>query len=104
MECADLQPKEQWQWCNAFSAYTNLYHCLTCQRVGREYIESFFARRDAKRDMPVAPRRSRGVGDTVAKAIHKVTLGKVKPCGGCKKRQRKLNERFPYKNREKQRA
>jgi hypothetical protein len=39
---------------------------------------------------------SRGLGDTVAKVIQKVTLGKVKPCGKCKKRQAKLNEMVPY--------
>ena len=48
---------------------------------------------------PVAPRRncpkapSRGLGDTVAKITRAIG---IKPCGGCKKRQRILNERFPY--------
>jgi len=37
---------------------------------------------------------SRGLGDTIAKAASK--LG-VKPCGGCKKRQNKLNKMLPYK-------
>ena len=41
--------------------------------------------------------KSKGLGDTLKKAIEKVTLGKVKPCGGCKKRQEKLNKLFPYK-------
>lgn len=40
---------------------------------------------------------SRGLGDDVAKAIHAVTLGLVKPCGGCGERQRKLNEALPYR-------
>ena len=41
--------------------------------------------------------RSRGFGDTVAKAINKYT--NVKPSGdcGCKKRQDKLNKMFPYR-------
>ena len=42
---------------------------------------------------------SRGLGDTVAKAIHIASLGKIQPkkdCG-CKKRQEKLNNLFPYK-------
>lgn len=39
---------------------------------------------------------SRGLGDTVAKVIHRVTRGHAKPCGGCKKRQNRLNEMFPY--------
>ncbi len=47
---------------------------------------------------PVAPKKSRGLGDTVAKIIHKVSRGRVKPCGGCKKRQKKLNKLVPYKS------
>ena len=35
----------------------------------------------------------KGLGDTVKRATEK--LG-VKPCGGCKKRQEKLNEMFSY--------
>ena len=41
--------------------------------------------------------RSKGLGDTVKKVIDKVTRGKVKPCGGCKKRQQRLNKLLPYK-------
>jgi len=40
--------------------------------------------------------KSRGLGDSIAALIHKVTRGKIKPCSGCKKRQAKLNEIFPY--------
>lgn len=40
---------------------------------------------------------SKGLGDTVKKVINKVTRGKVKPCGGCKKRQEALNKIMPYK-------
>tara|TARA_R100000995_G_C3446636_1_gene106008 strand:+ start:511 stop:678 length:168 start_codon:yes stop_codon:yes gene_type:complete len=40
---------------------------------------------------------SKGFGDTVEKVIKKVTAGKVKPCGGCKKRRDALNKMFPYK-------
>lgn len=36
---------------------------------------------------------SRGLGDTVAKITTK--LG-IKPCGGCKKRQKVLNKLIPY--------
>ena len=45
---------------------------------------------------PVAPKKSRGLGDSVAKAIHRVSRGRIKPCGGCKKRQKRLNELIPY--------
>lgn len=38
---------------------------------------------------------SRGIGDSVAKAIQKAT-GK-KPCGGCAKRRDLLNKALPYK-------
>ena len=38
--------------------------------------------------------KSRGLGDTIAKVTKAVG---VKPCGGCKKRQEKLNKILPYK-------
>jgi len=82
-------------WCVELEAYTNATHCLICERNGREYTRKHFAGRDDKR--PVAPKRSRGFGDTVAKAIHKVSRGLIKPCKGCKKRQAKLNKLIPYK-------
>lgn len=39
------------------------------------------------------PMRSRGLGDTVAKITSAVG---IKPCGGCKKRQERLNNLIPY--------
>ena len=48
-------------------------------------------------ETPVAPKNSRGLGDTIAKVIHKVSGGKIKPCGGCKRRQKVLNKIVPYK-------
>ena len=39
---------------------------------------------------------SRGLGDTIAKATRAVG---IKPCGGCKNRQKDYNERFPYDGR-----
>ena len=49
-----------------------------------------------RRNCPAAKRakpKSRGLGDTIAKITRAVG---IKPCGGCKKRQKKLNELFPY--------
>jgi len=37
---------------------------------------------------------SRGLGDTVARITR--TVG-IKPCSGCKRRQQKLNQLFPYR-------
>jgi len=39
--------------------------------------------------------KARGLGDTIAKITS--SLG-IKPCGGCKKRQEKLNKLVPYGN------
>ena len=39
---------------------------------------------------------SKGLGDTIAKITKAVG---IKPCGGCKKRQEKLNKAMPYKSR-----
>lgn len=43
---------------------------------------------------------SRGLGDTVKKVIDKITRGKVKPCGGCKKRKELLNKLIPYEDKD----
>lgn len=40
------------------------------------------------------PPKSRGLGDTIAKVT--TALG-IKPCGGCKKRQDKINQLVPYR-------
>ena len=40
--------------------------------------------------------RSRGLGDTIAKATKAVG---IKPCGGCRKRQEALNRLVPYGSR-----
>ena len=52
----------------------------------------YYGERPPRRNCPRAP--SRGLGDTVAKIT--TAIG-VKPCGGCRKRQKILNERFPYR-------
>lgn len=41
------------------------------------------------------PLASRGLGDTIAKITSAVG---IKPCGGCKKRQEKLNDLVPYRS------
>jgi hypothetical protein len=40
-----------------------------------------------------SPKKSKGLGDTIKKVTDK--LG-IKPCGGCGKRQDKLNRLIPY--------
>ena len=53
-----------------------------------------------KRATDKPPRRkcpnptSRGLGDTVAKFLKRFGFRR---CGGCKRRQKRLNELFPYK-------
>jgi hypothetical protein len=41
---------------------------------------------------------SKGLGDTVSSIIRSVSRGRVKECGGCKKRKELLNSRVPYNN------
>jgi len=43
--------------------------------------------------------KSRGLGDTIKKVVDKVSNGKIKQCGGCKKRQEVLNNLIPYKDK-----
>ncbi len=50
---------------------------------------------EAAKPIPIVPKKSRGLGDTIAKVTSAVG---IKPCGGCKRRQEKLNEMFPYGN------
>jgi hypothetical protein len=40
---------------------------------------------------------SRGLGDTIAKVTSAVG---IKPCGGCKERQEKLNRLVPYRGKD----
>ncbi len=40
--------------------------------------------------------KMRGLGDLVERTIKAVTLGKVKPCEGCKKRRDALNKAVPF--------
>ena len=50
-----------------------------------------------KPDQP-KPDSSQGLGDSIKKVTD--ALG-IKQCGGCKRRQEKLNRLFPYKNYDK---
>ena len=40
--------------------------------------------------------KSRGLGDTVSKAINTISGGRIHECGGCTKRKNTLNRMFPY--------
>lgn len=53
---------------------------------------------------PVPKRKSRslGLGDTVAKFIHWISFGRIKPCCGCRRRQKFLNKVFPYNRKRKE--
>jgi hypothetical protein len=39
---------------------------------------------------------NKGLGDTVSSVIRSVSGGKIKECGGCKKRKDMLNKNFSY--------
>ncbi len=51
-------------------------------------------------DLPQSPvltqPPSRGLGDTIARLIHWLSFGRVRPCGGCRRRQAFLNWLWPY--------
>jgi uncharacterized protein YbjQ (UPF0145 family) len=40
--------------------------------------------------------KSRGLGDTVSKAIKKLSGGHIQECSSCEKRKNALNRMFPY--------
>tara|TARA_R100001463_G_scaffold5098_1_gene17888 strand:- start:365 stop:682 length:318 start_codon:yes stop_codon:yes gene_type:complete len=74
----------------------------TCEKLCPEYKVQQLTQDGS--DLPSTPTKvetSRGLGDTVKKVIETVSFGKIKQkkdCG-CKKRQEKLNEMFPYKDK-----
>lgn len=76
--------------------------CITVCEIyqGNQKIEEF------KEFYQNSPKKSKGLGDTLEKIFVKTGIKKIahkilgKECGGCKKRQKKLNEKFPYKKGE----
>jgi hypothetical protein len=72
----DFQPTGE------FDAHGRPYH--VCARCGRRWAFQRIAQIACKK-------QSLGLGDVVAAAIKWLTGGRVKPCGGCKERQAKLN-------------
>lgn len=64
---------------NALEAYNAITSNTTIVRIDRE-------------------EQSKGFGDTIAKLTSAIG---IKPCGGCKERQAKLNEWFPYEEKSK---
>lgn len=99
-KCPQLGKEGRWLWCQKFKSHTNPILCRLCQTRGEEYIKDLFDRRDGRKKLEpsiVAPKRSRGLGDTIAKVIHKMSGGRIEPCGSCKKRQAWFNEHIPYK-------
>lgn len=84
---------------------TSALHCRVCRdrKGGQSWREMIARHFDTDgTDWPCPKGRawgyvpSRGLGDTVARFIKRVTFGRVKPCGGCRKRQRALNRLVPY--------
>lgn len=74
-------------------------HCRTCRGASVEdadWRERVVGHRefDCPHGVTADNLPSRGLGDTIAKITKAVG---IKPCGGCKKRQKKLNKAVPYK-------
>ena len=72
--------------------------CWTCPDCNWEYKRKGVpvqSEKPPRRNCPKSP--SRGLGDTIAKMTKAVG---IKPCGGCKKRQKKLNKWVPYASHE----
>lgn len=96
----DLSIEQMKQWIEQRQAELNetLMGLQTVEKLEEEKIkQELYDMRIVRRTK--GGKRSRGFGDTVEKAINKVTGGKVKSCGGCKKRRDALNKAFPYKKK-----
>jgi hypothetical protein len=73
---------------------------ITWEYEGEEHLLRLELGEDAKIiEHSIKHIASKGFGDTISKAINKVSGGKVKPCSGCKKRQEALNKLMPYKDK-----
>lgn len=68
------------------------WKCPNCNAVARNVIHPI----RCSCGYSTEGKESKGLGDTIAKVTS--ALG-IKPCGRCKKRQQKLNEMFPYKDK-----
>lgn len=68
-----------------------IHEIITAYENGEPLTEEEMEVIDSKPEGVVV---SKGLGDTVAKITSAVG---IKPCGGCKERQKKLNRLFPYK-------
>lgn len=70
-------------------------HCRAC-RTDPDWCERVVGVREFEcpHGVTATSLSSRGLGDTIAKATSAVG---IKPCGGCKKRQEKLNNLIPYR-------
>ena len=72
-------------------------HCRTC-RTDADWRERVTGVRDfdCPHGVTAGNIPSRGIGDTIAKVTDALHIPK---CGGCKKRQAKLNKLIPYKEK-----
>lgn len=75
------------------------------KEIEEEFAERFFAQREMwkkqiwedyeKEKQKIAEqKKSKGLGDTIKKVTDFL---RIPQCGGCKDRQKKLNQLFPYK-------
>ncbi len=64
--------------------------CYKCSKCGKKTWSNYPAQMV---HVMCSSSPSKGLGDTIAKITKK--LG-IKPCSGCKDRQKKLNQMFPY--------
>jgi hypothetical protein len=62
-----------------------------CTVDGRDIIDHA-----GRHDCPLHRYRRRGLGDWLAGAIHRLSRGKVRQCGGCKARAARLNALLPF--------
>jgi len=95
IDCKHWQPIPRGGICDAgiFGERPSLGACvLICKRCAGPHDMTHPAL--AGKLSPPHPNPA-GFGDTLANAIHKVSRGKIRPCGGCEKRRKSLNKMFP---------
>ena len=79
--------------CQLESTDDGMWWCPVCHR----HLQKRGDAAPRRNCLTYKSKRSRGLGDTIAKVMAAVG---IKPCGGCNKRKEALNRWFPYKGEE----
>lgn len=94
IDCSQLPPGRPQCICTGTNRDGSRIDMTSAERV--KYLRAFFPNETNEQIVEHVGGHIRGLGDVVALGIKAATLGMVKPCGGCQKRQEWLNRIVPF--------